>query len=262
MTIDRNRLMKRFRQPDTKLLFSKVLDRALLCEKRGFKTFSSFLDPLHAKQFAEIVRHESTCSVMTYGGAYGCERLMIGFYSEYDTLSEKDFPIRALEIVHNNDKLTHRDFLGSILGTGISRDKLGDIFIFPGKAIAFLDFEISDFVLGALTSVSSASVSCSILEDDFLIAPFSDAHSKNIIVSSMRLDAIIASIFNISRGKAVKLIESEKTFLNWQTAKSASKLVSVNDNITLRGFGRAKIESINGTTSKDNISLSVTVLGK
>ena len=255
-------LMKKFGQPDTKLLFSKVLDRALLCEKRGFRTFSDFLDPLSAREFASIIEHENFCNVTTYGGAFGCERLMIGFYGEYDSLSEADFPIHALEIVHESDKLTHRDFLGSIVGTGISRDKLGDIFIFPGRAIAFLDAGISDFVLGALTMVGSTPIECSIIEDDFLIAPFIDGHSKDIIVPSMRLDAVIAAIFNLSRGKAAKLIESDRAFLNWQSVKSISKPVSENDNITLRGFGRAKIETINGTTSKDNISLTVKIWGR
>ena len=66
----------------------------------------------------------------------------------------------------------------------------------------------------------------------------------------------------VAGGKAAKLIESEKVFVNWQEVKSASKLVTEDDNITLRGTGRAKIESINGTTSKDNISVTVTILGK
>jgi len=253
--------MKNFRQPDTKLLFSKVLDRALLCEKRGFKTFSDFLDPLSARAFTELLEKEA-CNVMSYGGAFGCERLMLGFHNEYDTLSETDFPIHAIEIMHSNDKLTHRDFLGSILGTGVTRDKVGDIFVFAERAIVFLDSSISEFVLGALVSVGSTSISCSILEDDFLIAPFADTQAKNIIVSSMRLDTIVSATFNISRGKATKLIESEKAFVNWQATKSTSKLVSEGDNITLRGTGRAKIEKINGTTSKDNISVSITILGR
>jgi len=159
--------MKKFGQPDTKLLFSKVLDRALLCEKRGVRTFSDFLDPLSARKFYEVLELDASCNVMSYGGAFGCERLMIGFYSEYDSMSESDFPIRALEIVHNNDKLSHRDFLGSILGAGISRDKLGDIFVFADRAIAFLEAEISEHVFNSLSSVGSTSISCSILVDDF-----------------------------------------------------------------------------------------------
>ena len=262
MAIDKNRLIKKFGQPDTKLLFAKVLDRALLCEKRGVRAFSDFLDPMSARKFCEVLEMDASCNVMSYGGAFGCERLMIGFYNEYDSMSESDFPIHALEIVHNNDKLSHRDFLGSILGTGITRDRLGDIFVFADRAIAFLDAEISDYVFNSLISIGSTSISCSFLDDDFLIAPFADTQPKNIVVSSMRLDAVISGIFNLSRGKAAKLIESEKVFVNWQEVKSASKLVSEGDNITLRGTGRAKIETINGTTSKDNISITVSILGR
>jgi len=260
--MDKIRLLKNFREPDVKLLFAKVLDRVLLCEKRGHKTFSDFLPPISATEFCKVIERENICNVMAFGGAMGCERLMLGFYSEYDSLSEGDFPIDAISIAHDNDKLTHRDFLGSILGCGISREKLGDIFVFSDKAIAFFDKEISGFVMSTLASVGRTPVSLEILKDDFLIAPFVDGVCKELVVSSMRLDAVIAAVFNMSRGKAAKFIESEKVFVNWQAAKSTSKTVEAGDNITLRGFGRAKIEAVNGQTKKGNISISVlTIVG-
>ncbi|MCL2564469.1 MAG: YlmH/Sll1252 family protein [Defluviitaleaceae bacterium] len=255
--MDKTKLMKNFRKPDVALLFAKVLDRALLCAKRGRPAFSNFQPPTLAVEFIKVIESEGICNIVSFGGAMGCERLMLGFYSEYDSLLESDFPIDAVEIVHDNNKLTHRDFLGSILGIGINREKLGDIFVFPNKAIAFLDREISDFVMGSLTSVGRTSVSLEIIKNDCLIAPFIDSLSKDITVSSMRLDTVIATAFNLSRSTALKLIESEKVFINWQAAKSASKTVELGDNITLRGFGRGKIEAINGQTRKGNISISI-----
>ena len=247
--------------PDEKLLFSKALDRALLCEKKGFPSFSPFLDPLKCEKFAAIIEREGICHVSSYGGALDCERKMLSFYNDYDTVEEADFPIDALEILHNNSKLTHRDFLGSVLGCGVNRERVGDVFIFPNKAIIFLEREISDFVCGALDKVGNTPVERAIIKDDFLLAPFNEGNMKDITVASMRLDAIVGAVWNLSRGKAAKLIEAEKAFVNWQCAKSTSKLINEGDTITLRGHGRAIIEAVNGRTKKDNISVSVKIFG-
>ena len=259
--MDKTKLMNSLSGPDEKLLFSKALDRALLCEKKGFPAFSSFLDPLKCEKFAALIEKEGICRILSYGGAMDCERKMLGFYNEYDTINETDFPIDALEIIHNSSKLTHRDFLGSVLGCGVKREKVGDVFIFPHKAIVFLDREISAFVCGALERIGNTPVARSIIKDDFLLAPFNEGSIKDITIASMRLDAAVGAIWNLSRGKAVKLIEAEKTYVNWQCIKSASKIIAEGDTITLRGHGRAIIEAINGKTKKDNIAIRVKIFG-
>ena len=259
--MDKTKLMNSLSGPDEKLLFSKALDRALLCEKNGFPSFSTFLDPLKCEKFAAIIEKEGICRVSAYGGAMDCERKMLAFFNEYDTVDESDFPINALEIIHNSSKLTHRDFLGSVLGCGVNRERIGDIFIFQGKAIVFLEREISSFVCGALEKIGNTPVERSIIKDDFLLAPFNEGQTKNITIASMRLDAAISAIWNISRGKAAKLIEAEKAFVNWICVKSSSKLVEEGDTITLRGLGRAIIEAVNGRTKKDNIAITVKVFG-
>ena len=259
--MDKTKLINSLSGPDEKFLFSKTLDRALLCEKKSFPSFSPFLDPLKCEKFAAMIEKEGICHVSAYGGAMECERKMLAFYNDYDTVNESDFPIAALEIIHNSSKLTHRDFLGSVLGCGINREKTGDIFTFPGKAIVFLESDISDFICGALDKVGNTPIERSIIEDDFLLAPFIEGNLKDIVIASMRLDAVISTVWNISRGKAAKLIEAEKAFVNWQCAKSSSKLVEEGNTITLRGHGRAIIESVNGKTKKDNVSISVKIFG-
>ena len=244
---------------EKRLSLLKVLDRALLCQKRGHPTFSRFLDPVSASEFREIIEREDICSLMVFGGAMGCERLMLGFFSEYDEPSEVRFPIDSLEISHSSNKLNHRDFLGSILGTGINRDRVGDIFLFPGKAVVFIESEVAGFVRDSLTTVGSAPVSAAIIKDEFIIAPFTEGEHRGLVLSSLRLDTVASAAFNIPRTKAVKLIESEKAFVNWQSVKSISKSVSEGDIITLRGYGRVKIEAVNGRTKKDNISVTVCV---
>ena len=46
-------------------------------------------------------------------------------------------------------------------------------------------------------------------------------------------------------------------FLNFVTQMSPSKNISENDMISVRGFGRVKVLSVNGRTKKDRISITV-----
>ena len=85
---------------------------------------------------------------------------------------------------------------------------------------------------------------------------FAKETEKRITVASLRLDGVISSAFNISRGKSAALIESEKVFVNWKLAKK-TQIISEGDTITIRGTGRAVIAAIEGSTKKDRIILRV-----
>ena len=61
--------------------------------------------------------------------------------------------------------------------------------------------------------------------------------------------------FNLSRSKAQELIAAEKVFVNWNVLKNGSKPVNEGDMISARGFGRVKINEINGRTKKDKIGI-------
>lgn len=80
---------------------------------------------------------------------------------------------------------------------------------------------------------------------------------KSYTVSSLRLDAVSGGAFNLARGKIQSLIEGEKVFLNFITELSPSKNVTEGDMISVRGYGRVKVLSINGRTKKDRISITV-----
>ena len=87
--------------------------------------------------------------------------------------------------------------------------------------------------------------------------PEKNVVEKSITVASLRLDAVIGGIFNISRGKASDLIEGEKVFINWLSVTNVSKPVKEGDMISVRGLGRAKFMSLNGKTKKGRIGIVV-----
>ena len=153
--------------------------------------------------------------------------------------------------------MSHRDYLGSILGLGIDRSKTGDILVFDGSALCYVKKEISDYIASNIEKVGRNSVKAKVVDISDIELPKLKTEEKSFTVASLRIDAVAGGAFNIPRGKIQLLIEGEKTFLNFLPEISPSKTVGEGDMISVRGFGRFKILSVNGKTKKDRISITV-----
>lgn len=217
------------------------------------------MDPYKAYSIRDMLLYNG-CEIMAYGGYDECERVKLGFFPEFTVADSSLFPVTPVEISYNSDfsrTLTHRDFLGSILGLGITREKTGDIIIEESRAIAFVDSDIADYIAVNLERVAHTKVRVKILNHFTPVKK--EALEKRLTVASLRLDALLSGALNISRGKAADLIKGEKAFINWKKVISVSHSVNEKDVVTLRGVGRVKINEIMGTTKKDRILINVSV---
>lgn len=258
--ISRDKLLKSAADEDERLLMSKAVDRANAAIKSFAPEFTVFMDPFKAHSIADAFKYERDIKIMTYGGYEDSERLKIGFFPEFTECDAALFPITPVKISYNANfsrKLTHRDFLGSVLGLGITREKTGDIILDEGQAVIFADSDIADYIAVNLERVAHTKVSTRILEC-FTPKPKESAEKK-LTVASLRLDAVLSNSLNISRGRAADLIKGEKAYINWKSETSVSKAVGEGDIITLRGYGRVKITEIMGTTKKDRILLRLII---
>jgi len=258
--MEKRELLKRFQSPDDKLLFSKVLDRLFLCQSKCEKTFTFFMDPIHALKFTEVIHANADEKILAYGGASCCERKMLGFAPSFQEWAPTDFPIDRLSIRFMKKfgaSLTHRDFLGSITGLGISREKIGDINIEEGEAAAFVNRDVSGFICAGLERVGRVRVTVkpeqveSAFWEGWQELKPDDGREMLINTSSLRLDAVIGAVFNIARGDAAKLIRGEKVSISWTSVSQNEKGVTQGDILTIRGYGRARIETIERSARKE-----------
>ena len=60
----------------------------------------------------------------------------------------------------------------------------------------------------------------------------------NGIVTSNRLDSILACVFKLSRSQALDLLRAEKAFVNGKMVQNPSYTIKPNEIISLRGYGR------------------------
>ncbi len=252
-------ILKSISDEDERLAAAKAFDKLEIAVKTYKPEFTGFMDPYKAHSIKERISG-GECAVVIYGGYDESERVKMGFFPEFCEPCAEDFPITPIEIAYNRQysrKLSHRDFLGSILGLGITRDKVGDIVIEESRAVAFADSDIAEYICASLERVWHTKVGTRLLKSFTPVQ--NEVNEKRLTVSSLRLDAVVSGVFNISRGRAAELVKGEKAFVNWRLITSVSHNVCQGDIVTVRGTGRVKINEVLGNTKKDRIALSVWV---
>lgn len=106
-----------------------------------------------------------------------------------------------------------------------------------------------------LVKVHRVSVRVEQIPAEELQLPDEKLKEISATVASMRLDAVAAMGFGISRTKMAEEIVSQKVKLNWSVITDCSRIVGEGDTISIRGKGRVEIAKINGETKKGRIFL-------
>lgn len=265
--INKQTILKHFQTDKEKMDFSKIYDKVIICTKNKIPTHSDFLDPAKCEDFTSIFKKyfSDDLDVELYGGHSDFERGIIGFYPKNyydDSTLKEEFPISAIKIAHNSKfskTPLHKDYLGSVIGLGLTREVIGDILIQEDFAILFCQTNILSYIMMNLEKIGRTSVKLEEIPNSKLcdLLPTKETVESKIIVSSLRLDVVISACFKISRSKAKSFIESERVFVNWKTVTNTSKNIELGDFITLRKAGRCKILDVVGTTKKDRIVLLI-----
>ena len=84
-----------------------------------------------------------------------------------------------------------------------------------------------------------------------------DFEEITVIIASERVDCIVSGITGISREKSASLIRSGGLMLNYSECGNVSRMVSVGDVITLRGYGKFIVCGDAETTKKGRIKIEL-----
>jgi RNA-binding protein YlmH len=258
--MNKKEILNKFSDKEEKLTFAKILDTITLVDKQKSIVFSSFLNPAILIKMDGIMKNFENLDVKykPFGGIEEAERKMVAFYPANIEVEDLNFPIISLSVTYNqkySKSLTHRSFLGSIIGLGLDRSVIGDIIVKEEETIIFVSNTISEYIIANLEKVGSTKVNVS--NNNKIIKKEDIGKEMTVSVSSMRLDNILASVFKISRSKSNEFIKSGKVFINWNVVLNASKTTEVGDLITLRGFGRIKIKEVLRKSKKDKFILDI-----
>lgn len=244
-----------FTSDDDKQLIAQLNDGIDLCLTRQKPYFMPFMSERKQALLLSELKKAYFDNYLFFGGYGDSERKMLGLF--FDEPSESSFPIFAVEFSFRKcDKLTHRDFLGSLMSLGIERETVGDILVEDGRAVVFVKTELSDYVKSQISKVGRIGVK--VADADLSKLPQGRGfEEKTYIVSSLRLDNIVAAVCKLSREKTRTVIMSESACVNFEETKNVSLNLKENDVFTIRGKGKFVLKSILGTTGKGRIRISV-----
>lgn len=197
---------------------------------------------------------------MFYGGHEDTERQMLCIAPEEVDITPELFPICGIRIVPKHMKFagdfSHRDVLGSVLGLGLDRDVIGDIFVKEKEAYLLCAERIAGFLTEQLVQIRHTNVVCEIAKDEE--TSFSkEFQTVSRTVSAVRIDSIAAAAFGVSRSSASTAISGGKVFINGREITSPSASVKEQDVISFRGFGKARLKEIGNLTKKGRISVTL-----
>jgi len=175
---------------------------------------------------------------------------------------EVDFPIQCIHIkplvAKFADKISHRDVLGALMNLGIERSTLGDIKVGDKEAYLFCLDSIAEYICENLIQVRHTHVSCSVTEE-YRELPEEEPKVCTIQVSSPRVDAVIAKVYNKSRGDCLELFRTGKVYVNGRLCENNSRLLKTGETVNARGYGKFVINGEPRETRKGKLSMEIAV---
>ena len=232
--VNKEYILKNFSEDDVNEAI-KIYENYKLAFEKDITIFSNSFCPPNIWSFFQENCQNSDFKIVTNGLFEEAERRVIAFNNKYNI----DYPIEALQIRNksNFSNLRHKDYLGAILSLGIDRNKIGDVVVKDDRAYVPVMEDISSYILNNLASIGKSPVEISILYD-LVDLPSIDFDEISINVQSLRLDSVVAKLANISRSKAIELLDSSKVLVNYVKSKDKSQELLKGTRLTIRGNGK------------------------
>lgn len=242
-----------------KLFSARLSDMVSTAERNGTYAFSMFLDE---RQCAEAEmwcrRNIGELKYMLWGGFPDARRKMLAVYPYYcEEYVKEDYPFVCITFTYRReDRLTHRDFLGTFMGMQLKREVIGDIVVAEGETQVFATEVAARLITSTVSKIGRTGVKVC---DDKPFELEAEQEYKKIsgTVASLRLDCIVSLAAHISRENAAKLIRSDKVDVNHFTASSLSQELHEGDTVSVRGSGRYILSGVNGVSSKGRIHIDL-----
>ena len=239
--------------------FRDLADKAF---QQNMFTFTGFLRLSEQDAFWQIEPELRFAGYTIFGGSEDADRKMIRFGNGEELGYEIPFPIVCIHIqpliAKFADKLSHRDFLGALMNLGIERSTIGDIKVGDKEAYLFCQDTIVEYICQNLEQIKHTHVKCSITEN-YEEIPQEEPENRAIQVSSVRVDAVIAKVYNKSRGDCLELFRTGKVFVNGRLCESNSRLLKAGETVNARGYGKFIYKGEPRETRKGKLCVEVAV---
>ncbi|MCK4259113.1 MAG: photosystem II S4 domain protein [Halanaerobiales bacterium] len=256
---NKEKILAHLTSDDDKLIVANVLDKGERVIKGGGVESTYFFDP-HQQDIVEgIIRQIPEVQYRFVGGFNRAERRRLVMIPDYMMWDSVKYPLAYLEVKGNFafQQVSHRDFLGSLMGLGMQRELLGDILVLEEGGCHFIAADEVKDMICLLKKVHQVPVEVREIEKEDLKLPVERVKEIRSTVASLRLDSVTGVGFSTSRSKMAKEIKTEKVKLNHEIETNPSRIIKSDDVISIRGRGRVEIKEIQGETRKGRVKITL-----
>ncbi len=242
---------------EDKLILSRAEDAVKIAEQRFCVHTVGFLNPHQRSLILKNIYPRQDVKMFFEGGYEDAERTLFIAAPEYEEVDITGI-LKVIKVSGRDVKgLTHRDYLGSLMGLGITRENIGDILASEGGALIFVKAEIAEYILINLEKIGRHGIKTELYDSNEIEIPKPKTREIKGTVSSLRLDAVLSLGAGISRSRGAELIGQGLVSLNFEACESVSHEIGEGDLISVRGFGRMKLIEIGGVTRKGRTGIVI-----
>ncbi|MBQ7867237.1 MAG: RNA-binding protein [Clostridia bacterium] len=226
---------------------------AARASRTGRPCYTGFLSPAEA-EWAFASSRRQRVNVTFEGGYEDAERRMACFWDAEEPYA---FPFQTLEVTWPHQSAPgHRDMLGSLMGLGLKRALIGDIVILQDRGYVFADEQMAEHISQTLTSAGRIRLQIKLLDEPPALEPPKGTEMHDT-VASLRLDAVVASGFHLSRTDAAELIAAGHVKLRHLPTERPDARVQEGDAVSVRGYGRLTVEQVGNPTKKGRLPVTL-----
>lgn len=239
---------------EDKLLLARICEKLETAREKNYMTHTKFLDT-HQRAVCTQALHMLGAERfgVFFGGFDEAERVVLLFLPDYmeEVDAIQQAPIVLLRASkQKEDTLSHRDYLGALMGLQTKREMVGDILVHDTGADIFVMERIAGFLETECKKVGRKRITLSRIPLSAYREETREVREGEGAVASTRLDAVVALVFRLSRAQAQTRIAQGLVSLNHCVCQKDTSEISVGDRITVRGMGRAQITRLGGISRK------------
>ncbi len=239
-------------------LLRRAEDLSRRCAKKWEMTESGFLTPAERLLLEAQFHPDDGVSMLFFGGYEDCERSVAFFLPEGEAPEQIRSALRAVHYRAFFGEPGHRDYLGALLASGISRDRIGDILVDGADTTVFCLPGILGHLL-TVERIGRVSVKAEEIPPEDVCPPKRDTREVRFTVMSMRLDAVASGMFRLSRTACAKLIDEGLLSLNYTVCTKTDAPVREGDVLSLRGHGKGVVAELGGSSRKGRIFITAEI---
>lgn len=250
---------------EEKAFIEKIVDDCQQVDRTYSYRLTPFLNPKQDK----IAQSIATYFQLRY---WSSRDLLATEYSrsiiapDYYALDEEDFEMAIVEIFYPQKYVTvsHSQILGTLINRlGVRREYIGDILLEEEHTYVLLDKRFVPLLMSDVEKIGRVPVSFKEHTiQSVVLEPLSEASLEQILVSSLRLDKLVATVFRIARSKASQLIETRQVKVDYSPVLQAGKLLDEGQLVSVRGFGRVRVKAIVGYSKHGKVKVEIEVIRK